>query len=218
MLNFLGYMVFSGFEYCGLIFLMLSIFNSDIRQYKKEFFTIVLVVTTITYVITIINSQIVIIFSLVTLILGLKLKMNQTFRRSLIIVFGGMIIYLTMQYCVSRLALHYGYLQMADMESPFAIKSYVMQTLSSILAITISIYLRIFHGGFGFSLRSSKVKSYKIFLFTTILSLLLSASCFIAFVSSNKASFFNITGVMLLSSSVLVFILSYQRDIIEYSK
>jgi hypothetical protein len=216
MSDFFGYMLFSGFEYCGIVFLMLSLFNFKIFYYKKEFLISVSLITFITYFITIWNSTFVMVFMSPILIFSLVYFFKENIGKSVIVVLSGSVIYGAMQFGILKFAIYLDYLSISDLGNAFAIKSYVMQTLSSTIAITIAIYLRIFNGGFGFSLKS-KNKPYKIFLSVTVASFLLCALCFFAFNTTSKNSLFNISGVLLVVTSVLVLFLSYKRDSAEYS-
>jgi hypothetical protein len=216
MSDFFGYMLFSGFEYCGIVFLILSLFNCKIFYYKKEFLISVSLITFITYFITVWNSNFVMVSMPLILIFSLVYFFKENIGKSVIVVLSGSVIYGAMQFGIVKFAIYLDYLDISDLGNAFAIKSYVMQTLSSTIAITVAIYLRIFNGGFGFSLKS-KNKPYKIFLSVTIASFLLCALCFFAFNTSSKNSLFNISGVLLVVTSVLVLFLSYKRDSAEYS-
>jgi hypothetical protein len=216
MLDFFGYLLFSGFEYCGVLFLMLSLFNCKVFYYKKEFLYSVIVITIVSYFVTIWNSTYVIVVIPSLMIFFLVYYFKENILKSIIVVLSGSVVYAALQYGITSFAIHYGYLSMADLDNTFAIKSYVMQTLSATIAITIAIYLRIFNGGFGFSLRS-KQKPYKVFLAATLVSFILSALCLFAFNSSLRNSLFNIAGVLFVVTSVLVLYLSYKRDSAEYS-
>lgn len=216
MLNFLGYIIFSSYEYCGIFLLMLSIFNCDVKENKKEFFVTIFLVTVISYVFTLIASQYVVLIITPLLIISVRYFFKEKIGKSFIIVLGGSAIYLAIQFGISRLAIHLNYLNINDLTSAFEVKSYVMQTLSSTIAITISIYLRIFHGGFGFSLKGRN-KPYRVFLYTTMWSFMLSIASFLSFSLSKSISLLTITTVMFIVSSVIVIFLSYNRDRIEYT-
>jgi hypothetical protein len=214
--NFIGYTIFSGFEYCGAILLMLSLFNYRIVKHKKEYFFLVITATLISYAVTMIYFQVV---SLVV-ILYIIFYFHQFFRiklmKSVIMTVGGFVIYIAMQFGISVLAIHYNYLVVSDMNNPFALKTYVMQTLSMTIALTISFYLKTFRRGFGFSLRSKK-RPYHRFLFIAIISLILPLACFLAFTLTLKQSLFQVCGVMFIVSSITVLFLFYQEDNAEYS-
>jgi hypothetical protein len=195
---------------------MLSLFNFKVFYYKKEFVISVSLITFITYFITVWNSTFVMVSMTPILIFSLVYFFKENIGKSVIVVLSGSVIYGAMQFGIVKFAIYLNYISIADLGNAFAIKSYVMQTLSSTIAITIAIYLRIFNGGFGFSLKS-KNKPYKIFLSVTVASFLLCALCFFAFNTSSKNSLFNISGVLLVVTSVLVLFLSYKRDSAEYS-
>jgi hypothetical protein len=216
MLDFLGYLLFSGFEYCGVLLLMLSLFNCKIIYFKKEFLYSVIIITVVTYFITIWNSSFVIVVMPPLLIFFIVYFFKETILKSIIVVLSGLVVYAALQFGISTFAIHYGYINTSDLDSSFGIKTYVMQTLSGTIAITIAIYLRIFNGGFGFSLKSKK-KPYKIFLAATLSSFVLSSVCFFAFNASSRNSLFNISGVLFVVAAVLVLYLSHKRDTAEYS-
>ncbi|QGQ97902.1 hypothetical protein EHS13_24945 [Paenibacillus psychroresistens] len=195
---------------------MLSLFNCKILHFKKEFLYSVIIITVVTYFITVWNSTFVIVVMPPLLIFFLVFFFKESIIKSIIVVLSGLVVYASMQFGISTLAMHYGYLEMSDLDNSFGIKTYVMQTLSGTIAITIAIYLRIFNGGFGFSLKSKK-KPYKIFLSATLVSFVLCSVSFIAFNTSSRNSLFNISGVLFVFAAVLVLYLSYKRDTAEYS-
>jgi hypothetical protein len=216
MLDFFGYMLFSGFEYCGILFLTLSLFNCKLFYYKKEFLISICLITFVTYFISIWNSNFVMVSMPPILIFCLVYFFKENMGKSIIMVLSGTVIYGAMQFGIVKFAIYVDYLSISDLGKAFAIKSYVMQTLSAAIASTIAIYLRIFNGGFGFSLKSKNI-SYKIFLTVTVASFLICALCFYAFNTSLKNSLFNITGVLFVVTSVLVLFLSHKLDTSEYS-
>jgi hypothetical protein len=215
MLDFIGYMTFSTFEYCAIIFFFLSIFKTNIKRYKKEFILTAVSVTLISYFITIIDQRFTSLTAIL-LILSFRFMFHMKPIRSIVVVIGGAAIYGGLQWVILYVASHNGYITMQDMNSAFSVKTYVMQTLTSTIAITFSIYTRVVNGGFGFSLRSKK-KPYRVFLYTTIISFILSVSCLLAFTYSLKGALFNASGVMFIVSSAVIFFFSYKEDHAEYS-
>jgi hypothetical protein len=219
MLDFLGYMIFSGFEYCAIFLFMLSVFTFDLRNYKKEFMIVVFSITFLSYVLVIFNLQNIIPLPLIMIPIMIYVT-NKIFKQKLswtiTAVIGGTVIYGAMQFLICMLAINMGYLNTDDLSKAFAVKSYVMQTLSASTAISVAIYIRIFNGGFGFSLRSKK-KKYKTFLFAFIVSWTIEYFAFLAFNMSKNASVLVIFGITLIFSSLVVIYLSNRRDYIEYS-
>lgn len=219
MLNFLGYMLFSSFEYCGIFLFILSVFTFDLRKFKIEFSLVVFSITLFSYFLVVLNLQNVIPLPLIMIpcMIFMTYKVfKQKLSWTLVAVIGGTAIYGLMQFLISMYAIHLGYLNLNDLSVAFAIKSYVMQTLSAVIAISIAIYIRIFNGGFGFSLRAKK-KKYKALIYTFVISWITYCLAFLAFNMTKNISILTTYGITLIATSLVIIYLSHKRDQIEYS-
>jgi hypothetical protein len=136
---------------------------------------------------------------------------------STIVVIAGSVFYGALQAPIVFLSINLKVLDFHDLDKAFSKKTFIMQTLSAITAITVSIYIKAYNGGFGFSFRAKKSK-YKIFLYTTLFSIIISLIAFSSFFISKNMSLLPVVIITLGVSSLLIIYLSHDRDHIEYSQ
>ncbi|MEX2460029.1 MAG: hypothetical protein WD469_01785 [Paenibacillaceae bacterium] len=136
---------------------------------------------------------------------------------STIIVIAGFVFYGALQTPIVFISIYLKVLDFNDLNNAFSEKAYIVQTLSAVIAVTISIYIKIFNGGFGFSFRTKKTKD-RLFLYTTIISIVISFIAFSSYLISKYLTLLPVVVVTLAGLSLLIIYLSYNRDHIEYSQ
>lgn len=220
MLDFLLYMLFSSFEYFAIIMLILSVYRFRLKYYKIEILTNVFLITFASYFLTIFKVYHVVplpVFLMPFQIWLLTRIFKRKFMYSAIIVIAGSVFYGALQTPIVFLCIYLKVLDFNDLNNAFSEKAYIIQTLSAVIAITISIYIKIFNGGFGFTFRKDTSK-YKIFLYTTIISIIISFIAFSSYLISKYLTLLPIVVVTLAGLSLLIIYLSFERDQIEYSQ
>ena len=217
MLNFLGFMFFSSLEFFTLMMIILSVFSIDVRYYKKEILLTTITMTLLSYLLTALNLYKVFPLPLIeipALILLLRYSFQQKWRRSIIAVIGGFFFFGVIEYAISTLAVYMNYVTFSDMQEAFTLKGYVMESVFSVIGTSIAIYIKTFNGGFGFTFRKDK---YKTFIYTSIGSMLLVLLNSYALIATESLSIFITLLITMIFASIIVFYFSYKRDVYEFS-
>jgi hypothetical protein len=219
MKDFLKYMLFSGYEYLSIFFIITCYFNIDFKYYVKEIIIGVIVTTLLSYVLVIFNLFYIIPLPiiLVFLIAIILVKIfKQGVLKSIVISISGFIINGLIQYLFSTLFLKLGYLTVDDLGVSFSQKTYIMQTIFGTVGIAIGLYTKLTNGGFGFTM-SKKISGRMGFTYISVfLVVICSLSC-LSFYLYKNISLLLSSLIVISVSVIIIFYLSYKRDTIEYS-
>lgn len=218
MLNFVGYMIFSGFEYLALFFLIFSFFNLSLNHYIKEITFSVLTITLVSYLLVILNVyQYVplplIIVPVLIVIMVKVFKMKVAY--STVTIAGSVVFYGILQVGIAYLSTNAGFIEASQINEAFGVKTYTMQTLCASVASVIGWYIKYSNSGFGFSFRSKK-KDYKNFVVASVTLIVVSSFAWLSFYLSELTSLVLLSIIVFILSSVIFFYLSYKRDQVEF--
>lgn len=218
MLDFLGYMLFSMFDYMSLLFVTFSIFNIDFRRSIKEAAIVSFILVMISYLIIIANLTSIIPIPLVMfgIIIGMLMWIIgvKRWKYSIIVTVGGLLLYLIMQAGTGFTFIYFNVITAEDLNNPFSMNTYIIQTLYSSLSIIIGIYTKIVGNGFGFVLRKGKALSFlltSIALFSTIFL------CWLGYHISKEFSLIIMVSIVAVTSAAIFYFLSHRRDRFEFS-
>lgn len=218
MLNFTWYMLFSGLEFLSVFLLIFSFFNLNLKFYVKEILVSVIVVTLTSYFLVrmSIDTSVSIPIILVLVIAFLLIYFFKIEKKAyaIIISIGGSIIYGLIQFLVGTLAVLAGGVTSDELTIPFSNKTYLLQITCAFVAITISYFVRITNGGFGFMIRGG---NYKKFLLLSILFLVIMGVATFGFYLRDSLLSIIIVLITFLILALSFFVLAYERDRVEYN-
>lgn len=219
MVDFLGYMLFSSFEYLAIFVLIFGFFNIDFSSYRKEIYLSIIGTTFISYILVILGvyNYVPLPLILVPILILVFVKIfEMPSARSTIVIIGGFLFYFAIQWIVSWVGVWLDVLQTGEISESFSRKTYMFQTLCSVIAISIGAYVKFTNGGFGFNLKSKKT-NYKIFVCLTVAIILISSLACISFYIYETIALMIVASIATIVSVVIFLYLSHRRDQIDYS-
>ncbi len=219
MVNFLMFMMVSVVEFFALMLLILSVFNFNIAAHRKEIILTAVIMSLLSYLLTIFNLNNVIPLPLIEIPVLIYLFIRVFKRKplySVITVIVGFLLLGAIEYGVVLLGVLMKYIVVSEIQEGFSQKGYALLTISSIVVITISIYIKTCVGGFGFMLRTTKAKVFS-FLYSTIAALFFSCIILYTLIRSQSLSMIVTLLISLVVSSIVVIYLSNKRDQAEFS-
>jgi hypothetical protein len=217
MINFLEFNLFSVLELVALLLLIFSVYNINLKYYKKEIVICATSIGLLSYVLTIMGVHKIIplpAIEIPILMLFFKYVFDQKWKRSIFVSIAGFIFLGVLEIGILLLSVQMKYLHMSDVQDAFQTKGYVIQTVASIIIIAIAIYVKLCNEGFGFSFRKEK---FKVFLYTTISAIVLICLSFYAFIVSDSFSSLLTLFITLSISTIIMIYLSIKRDRYEFS-
>jgi hypothetical protein len=217
MIDFLKFNLFSILELVALLLLICSVFNINVKYYKTEIIVCALAIGLLSYLLVIFGVHKVIplpVIEIPILILFFKYVFGQKWKWSIFVSIAGFIFLGVLEIGILLLSVQMQYLQMSDVQDAFQTKGYIIQTIASIIIISIAIYVKLFNEGFGFSFRKGK---FKLFLYTTIAAIILICLTFYAFIISDSYSSLLALFISLAISAIIMIYLSIKRDEYEFS-
>jgi hypothetical protein len=220
MIDFLLYMMFSGFEFLALFFLIFGFFNMDFKFYKIEIFAGTMISTFFSYILVIFKIQDIIPLPLILIpciILILVKIFKESLLRSTVISVGGFIVYGLVQYSIAYIFVHFNVISTGDLVEPFSSITYKIQTLCSLIAMFISIYIKLSNGGFGFMLNKHVLSGRYGFLIISVILIFFCAVVSSSFYVYESIGLIIISVVVLTISVLIFFYLSYKRDNVEFN-
>lgn len=217
MKDFVLYMLFSGFEYLATLFLTFCLFNLDFRSSIREIFITSGILIIITYLIVknemITTIPIPIIMFILFVLMLIKILGNKRWKYSIVVAISGLLTNLFLQIGITMIFKYFGVITQDNINDAFSIKTYIMQTLYSSVAISIGLYTKIYGNGFGFMLRKGKALK---FLLVTIALFAIILLCWLSFNILEIWSLIIGLGIITLVSLLIIFVLSSKRDDYEY--
>lgn len=223
-IDFLGYMLFSSLDFFALYLLGLSLFSLSAASFKRELLYMMSISTLITYVFVIFDFYTFVPSLLITpviltvlmklLIVNKVTRIKKKWMYSVFVAVSSMLLYSVIQLVIAQLLIHYDFLILEDLGNSFSYKTYVAQTISSLIGIVISNYLIFKRGGFGFIFKSGK---YRIYTLLSLVMLFIISFIYQVF-ESKQDSMLMLTLILALlcTASAIVLYLSYKQDDSEY--
>lgn len=209
-------MAFSTIEFLGFMFLIFSVFSFDIRYYKKEILITSVGMTLLSYLFVIYQvEQLLLPVEIAVLVLTFKIGFREKWLYSLWIAVAGLFTYLVIQIGILLISIQAGLLTYAETSHTFGFKTYLLQSLTATIVITIATYIKTQRQGFGFTFRTKLKKP--LYFSVALASILTCSICFYLYsINANQSSFY-----LLVSSFVVLFLatifLSHRKEREEFS-
>lgn len=212
------YFLFSSLEFLAILLLTFSVFRVKNLENKLWGFLITILFLDISsYFLVIYNVHMkmpIIIIQLPFIILSFIYLFKLPKLFSVMICISGSLLYVVIQSVFVLLALHFNVVELDELQSAFAIKSYICIAAMASIAIIIAFYIRYFNGGFGYSFQ--RKGKYGFFIVSNIILVTCFGLSFAAFSLSNTFSLFMVMFVAISLIGIATIILSKIRDNIEF--
>jgi hypothetical protein len=219
MKDFLFYMLFSGFEYLAIFFLIFGFFNLSFKYFSKEMILGVFLITFTSYILVRYNLAetfpLPLILIPLTVLILVKI-FKQGVLRSIILSVAGFVVYGGIQFIIAIVLVKLQYMTATDLHFSFSIKSYTMQTICGFLAIAIGLYIKLTNGGFGFTM-SKRISGRKGFVIISVCLVLVCSIACLGFYTFASVALLLLSLTVIIISIMILFYLSYKRDLYEYS-
>lgn len=217
MANFIMYMIFSGLEFLAVFMIIFSLFNIDYRYYIKESLLGVSLVTIVSYFLTIWDLHKIVPMPLfLTMVISLLLKFLflKKIKYASIVSIGASLLYGVIQWTVGNVAVSSLFISSNQINDPFSFKTYVMQSICTLIAVIIALYIKLCQGGFGFELRKGNDTK----LIASVITMFFISSI----LSHDRIVNGDVLGqyfilISLILSTTIFFVLSYNRDKYEFT-
>lgn len=213
--EFFVFMLYSSLEFLALILFILSVFRFKLKYFILEIISSTVVMALFSYLLIVLEMQkIILIIQSIALIFIFRSFFKQKLLYSIIVIPICYIAYALIQSVVVGIATYYNYLEFDDLVVAFTQKGYVIQTITAAIVIIISAYIKVFNGGFGFSIKKKTPKAH-LFLLVTIASMVIISLIYYACNTSSSYVLFILCFTSILISVVALIMFSNNHNRIE---
>lgn len=210
-----GYLVFSGIEYLAMIVLIFSFFRMKPQNYIKEIALMTVALDILSFILVKFTMEISYfitpsVITIVSTLLFMKI-LKDRFIVSFLKVNAGMIIYSSFQVLISTLFVYFGEKEM-NVLLAYDSSVYILQLISAISVLLVSLALVKFNRGYSFSLRDSLIKIFSL-IFSIVVPVLLWICIFRvgSFSESNFSLMIYFTLFLLLMVTIIIEFSKYQE-------
>lgn len=206
-------------DFFALMFLYFSLFRFDISRNKISAIILPFVLSLFSTTLLSLNvpSYITILLQIILIIAYGCLILKERIIYSLWTILVVYVSYIILQSIVVFIFLQVGFLQTEDLNKSFTLKGDIVIFAYSIVSMVISLYIKLFNGGFAVYFRKKNNENFHLYILLSVATLIVLIVCGSLIYYSLNASYVIITSGLILIMVITLYIFTNRRDEHEYS-